>query len=246
MVRNPFAGPELAGVVGGASVGAFLVLLAFPDAPTLVLPFASFAGALVAIGAVLALAGGGSPTRLALVGLAVTAACSAVTMLMLLNAQPAAATAITWLIGSTYATSWADFRLLAVPAALLLPLVFLAVRRLDVLMLDDDLSRSLGLRTSRTRALLLAAGAALGAAAVAVCGAIAFVGLLAPHAARLLAGGNHRRSLPMAMTLGALLLGLADTVGRTVLAPTEIPSGLVVSLIGAPYLAVLLWRSRTA
>lgn len=245
-VRNPFAGPELAGVVGGASVGAFLVLLAFPDAPTLVLPFASFAGALVAMGAVLALAGGSSPTRLALVGLAVTAACSAVTMLMLLNAQPAAATAITWLIGSTYATSWADFRLLAVPAVLLLPLLFLAVRCLDVLMLDDDLSRSLGLRTSRTRALLLAAGAALGAAAVAVCGAIAFVGLLAPHAARLLAGGNHRRSLPMAMTLGALLLGLADTVGRTVLAPTEIPSGLVVSLIGAPYLAVLLWRSRTA
>ena len=94
--------------------------------------------------------------------------------------------------------------------------------------------------------MLLAAGAALGAAAVAVCGAIAFVGLLAPHAARLLAGGNHRRALPMAIALGALLLGLADTVGRTVFAPTEIPSGLVVSLIGAPYLAMLLWRSRTA
>ena len=78
-VRNPFAGPELAGVVGGASVGAFLVLLVFPDAPTLVLPFAAFAGALIAMGAVLALAGGSSPTRLALIGLAVTAACAAVT-----------------------------------------------------------------------------------------------------------------------------------------------------------------------
>ena len=245
-VRNPFAGPELAGVVGGASVGAFLVLLVFPDAPTLVLPFAAFAGALIAMGTVLALAGGSSPTRLALIGLAVTAACSAVTALMLLHAQPAAATAITWLTGSTYATSWSDFRLLAVPALILLPLAFLAIRRLDVLMLDDDLSKALGLQTEKTRALLLAAGAALGAAAVAVCGAIAFVGLLAPHAARLLAGGNHRRALPMAMVLGALLLGLADTVGRTVFAPTEIPSGLVVSLIGAPYLAVLLWRSRTA
>ncbi|MDA0136584.1 iron ABC transporter permease [Solirubrobacter deserti] len=245
-VRNPFAGPELAGVVGGASVGAFLVLLVFPDAPTLVLPFAAFAGALLAMALVLALAGGSSPTRLALVGLAITAACSAVTMLMLLHAQPAAATAITWLTGSTYAASWSDFRLLAVPALVLLPLVILAIRRLDVLMLDDDLSRALGLQTSRTRAALLAAGAALGAASVAVCGAIAFVGLLAPHAARLLAGGNHRRALPMAMTLGALLLGLADTVGRTVFAPTEIPSGLIVSLIGAPYLAILLWRSRTA
>ncbi|HWK30131.1 MAG TPA: iron chelate uptake ABC transporter family permease subunit [Solirubrobacter sp.] len=245
-VRNPFAGPELAGVVGGASVGAFVVLLAFPAAPTLVLPFAAFAGALAAMGIVLALAGGGSTARLALTGLAVTAACAAVTMLMLLNAQPAAATAITWLAGSTYATGWGDLRLLAVPAAVLLPAALLAVRRLDVLMLDDDLSRALGLRVSAARAGLLAVGAALGAAAVAVCGAIAFVGLLAPHLARLLAGGNHRRSLPLAMALGALLLGLADTVGRTVLAPTEIPSGLVVSMIGAPYLAVILWRSRTA
>ena len=113
-------------------------------------------------------------------------------------------------------------------------------------MLDDELGRALGLRVGGARAALLAVGAALGAAAVAVCGAIAFVGLLAPHAARLLAGGNHRRALPMAMALGALLLATAGTVGRTVLAPTEIPSGLVVSLIGAPYLAVLLWRSRTA
>ena len=244
-VRNPFAGPELVGVVGGASVGAFIVLLAFPAAPTLVLPFAAFAGAVLAMSAVLALAGGRSPARLALIGLAVTAACSAVTMLMLLHAQPAAATAITWLTGSTYAASWSDLRLLAVPAAVLLPVAALAVQRLDVLMLDDDLSRALGLRVGATRAGLLAAGAALGAAAVAVCGAIAFVGLLAPHAARMLAGGNHRRALPIAIVLGALLLGTADTIGRAALAPTEIPSGLVVSLIGAPYLAVLLWRSRT-
>jgi iron complex transport system permease protein len=245
-VRNPFAGPELAGVVGGASVGAFTVLLLFPDAPSLVLPFASFGGALVAMGLVLAFAGGSSPARLALVGLAVTAACAAVTELMLLHSQPAAATAITWLSGSTYATSWGDLRLLAVPALVLLPIAFFAVRRLDVLMLDDELSRALGLRVRSNRSVLLAVGAALGAAAVAVCGAIAFIGLLAPHAARLLAGGNHRRSLPMAMALGALLLGLADTVGRTLFAPTEIPSGLVVSMIGAPYLAVLLWRTRTA
>ncbi len=245
-VRNPFAGPELVGVVGGASIGAFVVLLVFPAAPTLVLPFAAFGGALLAMSAVLALAGGGSPARLALVGLAVTAACSAVTMLMLLHAQPAAATAITWLTGSTYAASWSDLRLIAVPAAVLLPIAALAVQRLDVLMLDDDLGRALGLRVSGARVGLLAAGAALGAAAVGVCGAIAFVGLLAPHAARLLAGGNHRRTLPMAIVLGALLLGLADTIGRAAFAPTEIPSGLVVSLIGAPYLAVLLWRSRTA
>ncbi|WP_028063418.1 iron ABC transporter permease [Solirubrobacter soli] len=245
-VRNPFAGPELAGVVGGASVGAFTVLLVFPGASSLVLPFASFGGALAAMALVLAFAGGSSPARLALVGLAVTAACAAVTELMLLHSQPAAATAITWLAGSTYATGWSDLRLLAAPALVLLPVALVAVRRLDVLMLDDELSAALGLRVGVNRGALLAVGAALGAAAVAVCGAIAFIGLLAPHAARLLAGGNHRRSLPLAMALGALLLGLADTVGRTLFAPTEIPSGLVVSMIGAPYLAVLLWRTRTA
>ncbi len=92
--------------------------------------------------------------------------------------------------------------------------------------------------------LLLVLGAALAAAAVAVCGAIAFVGLLAPHAARLIAGGRHARVLPVAVALGAVLLVIADAVGRTIVAPTEIPSGLVVSMIGTPYLVWLLWRSR--
>ena len=197
---------------------------------------------------VLALAGGGSPARFALTGLAITAACAALTELMLLHSQPAAATAITWLVGLDLRGELE--RLAAARGArraILLPIALLAVRRLDVLMLDDEL----GTRARPARRTSPAPGCwprapRSGAAAVAVCGAIAFVGLLAPHAARLLAGGNHRRALPMAIALGALLLGLADTVGRTVLAPTEIPSGLVVSLIGAPYLALLLWRSRTA
>jgi ABC-type cobalamin transport system permease subunit len=116
-----------------------------------------------------------------------------------------------------------------------------------VLMLDDELGAGARpARRCRARRAARRGRRARRRGGRAVCGAIAFVGLLAPHAARLLAGGNHRRALPMAMALGALLLGLADTVGRTVLAPTEIPSGLVVSLIGAPYLAVLLWRSHTA
>ena len=228
-VRNPFAGPELAGVVGGASVGAFVVLLLFPGAPALVLPFASFAGALIAMGIVLALAGGGSPARLALTGLAVTAACSAVTALMLLHAQPAAATAITWLTGSTYADRLERPPTARRPrdrAAAALAAGGPTARRPDARRRPRP--RRSDCESAAREPSLLAAGAALGAAAVAVCGAIAFIGLLAPHAARLLAGGNHRRALPMAIALGALLLALADTVGRTVLAPTEIPSGLVV------------------
>ncbi len=245
-VRNAFAGPELVGVTGGASVAAFVVLLVLPAAPQGALPLAAFGGGLAAMALVLVLAGAGrgSPQRLALVGLAVTAACVAITTLLVLNAQPAASVAITWLAGSTYAESWSELRLLAIPAAVLLPIAALAVRRLDVLMLDDELGAALGLRVGLARASLLAVGAGLAASAVAVTGAIAFVGLLAPHAARLVAGGNHRRLLPVAMILGATLLVVADTLGRVLFPPTEIPSGLVVAMIGAPYLSWMMWRGK--
>ncbi len=247
-VRNAFAGPELVGVTGGASVAAFIVLLALPSAPHGVLPFAAFVGGIAAMGLVLLLAGRGrgSPQRLALVGLAVSAACLAITTLLVLNAEPAASVAVTWLAGSTYAQSWSELRLLAIPALVLLPLAALAVRRLDVLMLDDELGTTLGLRVGPARVALLGVGAALAASAVAVTGAIAFVGLLAPHAARLIAGGNHRRLLPIAMLVGATLLATADALGRVLFAPTEIPSGLVVALIGAPYLSWMMWRGRLA
>ncbi|MDP2711150.1 MAG: iron ABC transporter permease [Solirubrobacteraceae bacterium] len=247
-VRNPFAGPELVGVTGGASVAAFIVLLTLPAAPRGVLPFAAFAGGVAAMMLVLVLAGSGrgSPQRLALVGLAVSAACLAVTTLLVLNAEPAASVAVTWLAGSTYAQSWSELRLLVIPALVLIPLAALAVRRLDVLMLDDELGAALGLRVGAARATLLTVGAALAASAVAVTGAIAFVGLLAPHVARLIAGGNHRRLLPVAMLVGATLLATADALGRILFAPTEIPSGLVVAMIGAPYLSWMMWRGRLA
>jgi iron complex transport system permease protein len=247
-VRNAFAGPELVGVTSGASVAAFVVLLVLPAAPHAVLPFAAFAGGIAAMALVLVLAGSGrgSPQRLALVGLAVSAACLAVTTLLVLNAAPAASVAVTWLAGSTYAQSWSELRLLAIPSLVLLALAALAVRRLDILMLDDELGAALGLRVGTARAAVLAVGAALAASAVAVTGAIAFVGLLAPHAARLVAGGNHRRLLPVAMLMGATLLATADALGRILFAPTEVPSGLVVALIGAPYLSWMMWRGRLA
>ena len=121
---------------------------------------------------------------------------------------------------------------------MLLPLAFLAVRRLDVLVLDDDLAATLGLNIGMARAGLLVIGAALEAsAAVAVAGAIAFVGLLAPHAARLIAGGNHRRLLPVAMVLGATLLGDGRrTRAASPSPPPRSPRPLVVALLGAPYL----------
>lgn len=242
-LRNPFASPELVGVTGGASVATFAVLIAAPGVATGVLPLVAFAGGLAALLLVLAVAGA-TPARVVLAGLALTAASAAVVTLLVLHAQQTLGAALTWLAGSTYAQTWRDVAIVGLPALVLLPLALLAARRLDVLALGDDLATALGLRVAPLRVGLLVLAALLAGAAVAVAGAIAFVGLLAPHAARLVAGGEHRRLLPVAMALGAGLLALADVVGRTVLAPTEIPSGLVVALVGAPYMAWIMWRTR--
>ncbi|MCK9249739.1 MAG: iron ABC transporter permease [Solirubrobacteraceae bacterium] len=245
-VRNPFAGPELVGVTGGASVGAFTVLLLVPDAARWTLPLAAFVGSVVALVIVLAAAGrrGSSPQRLALIGLAVTAAASAITTLMVIRAEPAASQAIVWLAGSTYGAEWADLWIVLPPVAVLTVVGLAAVRHLDVLALDDDAARGLGLPVGAARVGALALGTAIAASAVAVVGAVAFLGLLGPHMARLVAGAGHRRLIPVAMVFGALLMGLGDVLGRAAFPPTELPAGIVVAAIGAPYLAFMLWRSR--
>jgi len=246
-VRNPLASPELVGVTGGASVGAFVILLAIPSAPDAALPFAAFGGAMVALMLALLLSAGGtySPARVALIGLAITAACTAITTLMVLEAEPEAAVAVTWLAGSTYAASFADLRLLAIPAAVLLPAALLAARTLEIHALGDRVATGLGQRVTSARVALLVLGAALCASAVAVAGAISFVGLLAPHAARLVAGPRYSRLLPVAMLLGALLLVASDLLARELFAPVDLPVGIVVSIVGTLYLAVLMLRSRS-
>jgi ferric hydroxamate transport system permease protein len=129
---------------------------------------------------------------------------------------------------------------------LLTPVIVFARRELDLLSLDDDVPRILGVRLERMRLIALACAALLTAAAVSAIGVVGFVGLVAPHAARALVGGRHARVLPVAALLGAILVSLADSIGRTVLAPAQIPAGLLTALIGAPYFVYLLWRTRTA
>jgi len=116
---------------------------------------------------------------------------------------------------------------------------------LDLLQVDDDTPRLLGTRTTRARLIVLGVAVLLTGAATASIGVLAFVGLVAPHAARLLVGTTHRRLLPLSALLGALLVVAADTVGRTVLAPSQLPAGLVTALVGAPYFLWLLTRVRT-
>ena len=244
VVRNPLAGPEILGVIGGASVAALAVLVVLRPGQGGV-ALAAFAGGLAALALVYAAAPRDlDPLRIALIGVAIATACAAIGDLLLLIAGPAATQGIVLLSGSTYAQGWGDF-LLLLPAVVVGGVIaWFAARRLDALSAGDDMAISLGVRAARTRAVLLAASALLASAAVAIVGAIVFVGLMAPHAARILVGPQHRRVLPVAALLGAAFLLVADLLGRSVLAGSyELPSGLVTAIVGGPLLLLLLRRA---
>jgi ABC-type Fe3+-siderophore transport system permease subunit len=205
------------------------------------------AGALLAFALVYGLAwrGGLSSDRLVLIGVGVWAGCTAVTYFIIVATDPwNTGKALTWLSGSTYGRTPAQVLPILIALVLLTPTVVLARRSLDLLSVDDDVPRVLGVRLERTRLFALGGAALLTSTAVSVVGVIGFVGLVAPHAARALVGGRHGRVLPVAALLGAAVVSLADTIGRTVIAPAQIPAGLITALIGTPYFVYLLWRSR--
>ena len=249
VIRNPLASPDLIGVGAGAGLAATLFLLAWPGAPAGGLPWAALAGAWGGFGLVLLLArewsGSNSlhPVRLALVGVAVASALGAAQQLVLVRAPDGLGAALSFLAGTVYgADSVRALRVL--PWALvLLPAGILLSRTLDILNLGEDLATSLGTRVAAMRLLCLSVAVALAGAAVTGAGILGFVGLLAPHLARLLVGARHGRMLPVSMLLGALLVLAADTLGRALIPPIEVPAGIFTTLVGAPYFLYLLRRS---
>lgn len=250
VIRNPLASPDLIGVGAGAGLAATVFLLAWPSAPPGGLPWAALLGAWGGFGLVLLLGhdrrGGHTlhPVRLALIGVAVAAALGAIQQLVLVRAPDGLGTALSFLTGTVYGADAARIGRLWPWALGLLPVSLLFARTLDLLALGEDLATSLGERVRGARLLALAVGVALAGAAVTGAGILGFVGLLAPHLARLLVGARHARSLPVSMLLGALLVLGADTLGRTLLPPIEVPAGIFTTLIGAPYFLYLLRRSR--
>ncbi|GAB2636102.1 siderophore ABC transporter permease CdtC [Nocardioides ginkgobilobae] len=248
--RNPLAEPGILGITGGAGLGAVVVVTsagATVAVSSLSIAVGSTVGALVAFALVYALTwrGGLDSDRLVLVGIGVAAGAQALTAFLLLRSDPWNTPRIfTWLSGSTYDREWAQVLPVLVLLAVSLPLAWMAHRELDLVALDDETPRLAGIDLERLRLVALLAAALLTAAAVAAVGVVAFVGLVAPHAARALVSGRHLRVLPVATLLGALLLSLADTLGRSVIAPAQVPAGLVVAAIGAPYFLWLLHRSR--
>ncbi|MCZ4302107.1 iron ABC transporter permease [Microbacterium oxydans] len=246
--RNPLADPSILGVTGGAGLGAVLVITSAVSS-TAGMIAGAVTGALLAFALVYLLSwrGGLNADRFLLIGIGVSYFSVSLTTFFLLRSNPWDTPKIyTWLSGTTYGRVWDQVLPLALVLAIALPFVVMSRRELDVLALDEDTPRLVGIRLEPVRLTLLVVAAVLAALSVTAIGVIGFVGLVAPHAARALVGATHARVIPVAVLLGGLLVGVADTIGRTVIAPAQLPAGLVVALIGAPYFVWLLWRSRDA
>jgi iron complex transport system permease protein len=247
-LRKPLAGPELLGVGLGASLVVAIVTVFGIGLPPALLPLAALAGGLAAGALVLGAARGMlDPVRTLLLGAALTSLLSAVLVgVLTLAADTMVQDAVLrYLTGSVSGVTWRDAAVAAPWVAVGLACAFAAARTLNLLRLGDDVAGGLGLRVDRARLVLLVLAAALVAPAVAVTGPIAFVSLLAPHAARLALGtGDVRRVLPATALLGALVVVLADAAGRLVLFPLELPAGAWTVLLGGPLVLVLLRRLR--
>ncbi|MEU1892345.1 iron ABC transporter permease [Streptomyces pristinaespiralis] len=247
VTRNPLAEPGVLGVSGGAALGAVLLVTTVPLAGSWSVAGAAFAGAAVSSLVVFGLAarGGFQQNRLVLVGFGVATGTAALISLLIVLTDPFNATkALTWLSGSTYGRTLPDVAPLAVVLALGAAVAVTRRTELDLMSLDEDTPRLLGIGLSRGRLGFLVLSVLLSATAVAAAGTIGFVGLVAPHAARALVGRQHVRVVPVAVLLGAVLVCTADLVGRTVIAPAQLGAGLMTAVIGTPYFLHLLVRSR--
>lgn len=249
VTRNPLAEPGILGVTGGAGLGAVLLVTTVPLATGWGIAGAAFAGAVVAAVVVFGLAsrGGFPQNRLVLIGIGVsTATAAAISLLIVLTDPFNGAKALTWLSGSTYGRRLDDALPVSLVLVAALVVVVLLRRRLDLLGVDDDTPRLLGVSLSRSRLVFLSLAVLLTATAVAAVGVVGFVGLVAPHAARSLVGRRHARVLPVAVLLGAVLVCAADVLGRTLIAPAQLGAGLLTAVIGTPYFVWLLWRGRAS
>lgn len=245
--RNPLAEPGILGITAGAGLGAVSLLTFVPLAGVWAVSGVAGLGAMVAFALVYGLAwrGGLSSDRLVLIGFGAWQGGMAVITFLVVAFDPwNTGKALTWLSGSTYGRMPTQVLPVLIALLVLTPAVVAARRELDLMALDDDTPRVLGVRLERTRLIALGAAALLTSTAVSAVGVIGFVGLVAPHAARALVGGRHSRVLPVAALLGAALVSIADTLGRTIIAPAQVPAGLVTAMIGTPYFVWLLWRSR--
>lgn len=243
--RNPLADPYLLGVAAGAGLGATIAVVQ-GGGSTVFLPVAAFAGALVAVTLTYLLgrvSGGGSATTLILSGVAVASFLTAAQTFVQQRNDETIRQVYSWILGRLSTSGWSE-TLAILPYVVIATIVILSHRRLlDVMSVGDGEAAALGVDVARVRLVVVGAATLGTAAVVAVSGLIGFVGIIVPHAIRMVFGVGHRVVLPLALIGGAAFLVLADVVARTALAPAELPIGVVTAMFGAPFFAVVL-RSR--
>lgn len=248
LLRNPLADPYLLGISAGASTGAVVMLFLAPVAFAWGQAASALIGALVAFGAavLLARASGGGNQRIILAGVAVTHLFSALTSFLIMATADSNKTrgVMFWILGSLASSSWTDVGLAALVVGIGLIVILGNAHALDAFTFGADHAATLGVNVRRVRIALITVTALLTATVVSQSGGIGFVGLVLPHVGRLLCGVAHRALLPTASLTGAIFLVWADTLGRTVAAPVEIPVGVITALIGVPVFAALMMRHR--
>lgn len=241
VMRNPLADPHIIGISAGAGITGIVVLVLFPAMTYLMTPVA-FLGAIAAAGAIYALAwkNGIKPVRIILAGVAVSAFLSAGISGILVFYSDRVHGALLWMVGGFSAASWNEAAVVAPYWCAGLLLALIGAYYLNVLQLGDDMARALGLNIELARVLLTAVAALLAASSVSVAGLLGFVGLVVPHMVRLLVGTNYSYIIPGSALLGMAVVTLSDTLARVLFAPVELPAGLIMAFIGAPFFLFLL------
>ena len=242
VIRNPLASPDVIGITKGASLAAVIIIMIFPSAPLFVLPLGSFIGALTIsiILSVLISKFDVKGSKLALIGLAIGAICTAIVQFLLIRNPLDANNALLWLTGSLYGHNIASFYSLLPWFIITVPIVLLLGYQLDILNLGDHVAIALGARVKILKMTLLVLAVMLAGASIAVVGGISFLGLIAPHIARQLVGHKNIHVIIMSGWVGAILLTVGDGLARGIQPPLDIPVGVVIAIIGAPYFLFLL------
>lgn len=248
--RNPLADPYLIGVASGAGLGAVVAMSVrwpYSTLGMMVIPIAAFIGAILSVMVVYTLARVGRTvptTNLILAGVAVGSFTTAINSFLMLRGQGELRRALAWLLGGSTQTGWSPF-LAALPyIAVGLVALLLMSHALNVLQFGDEQAQQLGLPVERMRLWIVLAASLVSAAAVAFTGVIGFIGLIVPHVVRLTCGHDYRRLLPLSILGGASALLAADVLSRVVMAPQELPIGIITALAGAPFFLWVLRRAK--
>ncbi|MBP2655324.1 MAG: ABC-type transporter, integral rane subunit [Firmicutes bacterium] len=243
VMKNPLADPHIIGISSGAGLAGIIVLVLFPTLDYMLTPVA-FIGALGAAALIYFLAwkGGIRPIRIILAGVAVSAFLGSGISALLVLYSDRVHGALMWMVGGLTARSWSHVYIIFPYTICGSILAFWGAKHLNVLSLGDEVARGLGLRVEATRIMMTAIAALLAASSVSVVGLLGFVGLIVPHAARLLLGSDYRFLLPASALLGISVVTLSDTLTRILFSPIELPVGIIMAFIGAPFFLYLLRR----